>query len=366
MTFHLENRLLARKKLGNLRRLQVHSNLIDFASNDYLGLAKSPLLKRATLQKWIFSPHLLGSTGSRLLTGNSAYVERLEKKIATFHGYEEGLLFNCGYMANLGLLSCIAGEKEAILFDAHIHASSRDGIRLSQASSFPFRHNDLYHLETRLKNTNSFKDRFICIESIYSTDGSKAPLIDICNLANQYGAHLIVDEAHAVGIYGPEGKGLVAQEGLTSQVFAQITTFGKALGCFGAIVLGSPILKEALINLATSYIYTTALPFPALAAIDCSYDLFPSLEKERLYLQKLITQVQKYHPKASNSPIQSIPIQGNSSVKQASQRLLQQGFDVRALTSPTVQKGHESLRVCLHAFNTEEELTSLCKSLFHE
>ncbi len=366
MTVHSENRLLQRKKLGNLRTLQTIGPALDFSSNDYLGLARSSTLATAVFQEWeaYLSPlNGLGATGSRLLTGNSLYAQQLEEKIAKFHGYEAGLLFSCGYMANVGLLSAITNQESVILFDAAVHASTHDGIRLSRAKAFAFRHNDLSSLESRLKNCSSQSDRFICVESIYSTDGSMANLSEISRLAREYGAHLIVDEAHAVGVCGPKGRGLVAEYNLTPHIFAQVATFGKALGTYGAIVLGSDLLKQALINFATSYIYTTALPFQTLASINCSYDLFPEMDQERVHLQKLIQIFRQSYQSCSLSHIQSIPIQGNAAVKQAAQTLVKQGFDVRPLTSPTVQRGHEVLRVCLHAFNTEGELRQLIHHL---
>jgi 8-amino-7-oxononanoate synthase len=262
-------------------------------------------------------------------------------------------------MANVGLLSTIGDQESVIFFDTGVHASTHDGIRLSRAKAFPFKHNNLEHLEKRLKNRSLSGDRFICIESIYSTDGSKAQLPEICELAEKYGAHLIVDEAHAVGACGPNGRGLIAEYNLTHRIFAQVTTFGKAIGTYGAIVLGNPTLKKALINFATSYIYTTALPFQALAAIKCSYDLFPKMEKERRHLQSLIQIFHQSYPSSSITHVQSVPIKGNNIVKHAAQTLVSLGFDVRPLLSPTVQQGNETLRICLHAFNTKSELTLL-------
>jgi 8-amino-7-oxononanoate synthase len=358
----LEERLLKRKRFGNLRQLPIIRDLIDFSSNDYLGLAKSSNLAASVMQEERVHTDLLnglGSTGSRLLTGNSIYAQELEDRIAMFHGYEAGLLFNCGYMANVGLLSTIGGFEETIFFDVGVHASTRDGIRLSRAKAFPFRHNDLEHLENRLNNLPTQGARFICVESIYSTDGTQAPLLELCRLARDYGAHVIVDEAHAVGVCGPSGRGLVAAHHLTAHLFAQVVTFGKALGTYGAIVLGSHSLKQALINFATSYIYTTAPPLRLLTAIKCSYDLFPRLEKERSHLNQLIQSVRETYPNSSGTHIQSVAVKGNEAVKCVAERLSQQGFDVRPLMSPTVQRGEEVLRICLHAFNTEGELRAL-------
>lgn len=366
MMLNFEKKLVKRQQSGNLRSLQLIPPLIDFSSNDYLGLARSSKLAKAVLRECRTQlGHLngLGSTGSRLLTGNSIYAQDLEDRIAQFHGYEAGLLFNCGYMANVGLLSAIANEEDTIIFDAAIHASTHDGIRLSRARALPFRHNDLEHLENRLKRSSLQGDRFICIESIYSTDGSCAPLIDICRITRQYEASLIVDEAHSVGVCGPEGRGFVAKYNLTNHIFAQIVTFGKALGTYGAIILGNNTLKQALINFATSYIYTTALPFQTLAAIKCSYDLFPEMKNERQHLSNLIQFFCNHHCSFSKTHIQSLPIKGNEIIKNMAQNLKKQGFDVRPLLSPTVRQGHEVLRICLHAFNSENELISLISQI---
>lgn len=362
MLAKLQEKVLRRKQMGNSRSLENRSNLIDFSSNDYLGIARSEQFKRM-LQTEIATFDLLGSTGSRLLTGNSLYVEKLEDKIANFHCFETGLLFNCGYMANVGLISAVADENDQILFDSGVHASMRDGIYLSRATAFPFKHNETEHLEKRLKNCRSKGERFICIESIYSTDGSEAPLIEIVQLAKQYNAHLIVDEAHAVGVLGKSGRGLVEERGLTHQVFAVIVTFGKALGAFGAAVLGSLFLKEALIQFSHAFIYTTALPFYSLAAIKCSYDLFPQLENERSKLKELIQFLHLNGIRVSNTHIQPISVKGNKAAKEISNNLYQQGIDLRALLSPTVRSGSEILRLCLHAFNSKMELIKLLERL---
>jgi 8-amino-7-oxononanoate synthase len=343
----INKELKKREIQGNLRTLKKTSQLIDFASNDYLGLARSDRLKKAILQEWTQG---VGSTGSRLLTGNSLYAETVEDKIAQFHGCEAGLLFSCGYLANLGLFSAI-GAGNVIVYDTQIHASVHDGMRLGKGKTIPFRHNDLCHLEKRLR---SYAPCFVCVESVYSTDGSFAPLQELVILCQHYGAELIVDEAHAVGVFGPQGKGRVYEEGLT--VFAQVITFGKALGSQGAIVLGSSELKSYLLNFARSVIYTTSLSFPSLVAVNCGYDLLPQMEEERLQLFKNIALFKQIVKTSSSSPIQPIVIPGNEHVKARAQKLQQIGCDVRPLTSPTVQRGKECLRICVHAFNTEKEI----------
>jgi len=345
-----------------IRYRKMNAHLIDFASNDLLGLARSQKLIKACISEW-HQILTLGATGSALLTGYSQLIEDVENQIALFHGYETGLIFNCGYMANMGLISAVTQLKDVIFFDRHIHASTHEGIRLSQAKALSFRHNDLDQLEEHLKNHQNFNHRFICVESIYSVDGSIAPLRELCQLAALYHAYLIVDEAHAIGAWGRYGKGLVNDLGLTKEVFAQIVTFGKALGIYGAIVLGSKKLKQTLINFARSYIYTTALPSYALSAIRASYSLFPALEQDRFHLQNLIQIFIEKNITTSQTHIQSIPIKGQEAAKQLAIHLNQAGFDVRPLTSPTVKRGHEVVRICLHAFKTTQEVSNLLESL---
>lgn len=362
---HFEEKLLKRQQQGNLRELRAVTNLVDFSSNDYLGLARSATLASMVNEEIAQRNDILhgfGSTGSRLLTGHTEYVHALEEQIAHFHGFEAGLLFNCGFMANQGLLSTILEENDTVFFDSCIHASTYTGIRLSKAKAFPFRHNDLFHLEQRLKQAIFSKKRMICVESVYSMDGSKAPLSDVCHLAEKYQAEVIVDEAHATGICGPLGKGLLSGQQSLPNIFAKVVTFGKALGVHGAIVLGSKLLKQTLTNFSAPFIYTTALPWYALAAIKCTYQLFPKLEKERLQLKNLIHTFSK-HFNASETPIQSIPCQGNDHAKQIAKSLSGHGYDVRPILSPTVRRGHEILRINLHAFNTEEQLVSLLKHI---
>lgn len=353
------HRLTKRRGDGTLRHLGHQAGSIDFASNDYLGLARSKILSELVFMEW---QHLqlqhggLGATGSRLLTGDSIYARNLEAHIAAFHQHESALLFSCGYMANLGLMTAIATADDTILFDAHVHASMRDGIRLSRARALPFRHNDLNHLQERLKSRASRGNCFICIESLYSTDGTFAPLAAACRLAAQYGALMLVDEAHAVGVYGPQGQGLAAEQKVSHLLCAQVVTFGKALGCHGAAILGSAKLKELLINYARTLIYTTAMPVLNLAAIRCSYALLPTLDKARVQLQSLAAICREHQLCDSGSHIQAVVMPGSWYAKQKASKLQEQGFDVRALVSPTVQQGKEVLRLNLHAYNSSQDL----------
>jgi len=359
---------------GNLRSLiKSPAASIDFASNDYLGFARSSSLVKETIQHWQrFFPSSLGSSGSRLLTGNSSLAEDLEKRIADFHEAEDGLLFNSGYTANLGLLSAIASDGDVYLYDSHIHDSTRAGMQLSSAKCFPWRHNDCEHLSQRLQNQKTAAKIFVIIESVYSCDGSIAPMKEIFKICQQYHAQLIVDEAHATGVLGRAGKGLICEFNDHYSVLARIHTFSKALGVFGAIVLGSSELKRYLINHCRPLIYTTALPTPLLLMVEAAYR---KLECSKRLIQKLHGLIQYFKENiqhtdlpflTSYTPIQSLIIPGAMNVRTVANALSQQSYDVRPLTSPTVQKGKERLRICLHAFNTYQEIDQLISLLCKE
>ncbi len=359
---YLVNKLEKRKEAGLYRSLSRENGLIDFVSNDYLGFATTGKLQ-AWLDKHDIShiPHFTGSTGSRLLSGNTEYAEALENKIANFHGAEAGLIFNSGYDANIGLFSSIAGKDDTIIYDELIHASIKDGARLSLAKHFSFRHNDAEHLRKKIKAATG--NIFVAVESVYSMDGDFAPLEEIVEICEEEGAYLIVDEAHATGIFGKNGEGIVSDQKLQRSVFARIHTFGKALGCHGAIVLGSKELRDYLINFARSFIYTTALPGHSLLAIYGAYELLPEAKKER---NNLVNNINYYTQIATEKGIQSFPSQiqtiiipGNDNVRKAAQNIREKGFDVRPVLSPTVPNGKERLRICLHSFNTEEEIRKL-------
>lgn len=349
----LNKKLKERAEKNALRSLKLNEELIDFSSNDYLGLSRQ-LIK--DIGWWS-----TGSTGSRLLTGNNKVAEETEKIIAAFHQSEEALLFNSGYDANLGLLSSVPQRGDTILYDYLSHASIRDGIRLSYANSFSFQHNDLNDLKSRLQKAKG--NIFVVTESVFSMDGDIAPLKEILDVCLQYNAHLIVDEAHATGVVGEKGEGLSQHLNIHHHIFARVHTFGKACGCHGAAVIGSAALKSYLINFARSIMYTTALPPHALKTIQHAYKSFPSMHAERKYLHQLIRIFQQsdigYEKLTSSTPIQGIIVAGNNAVKTLSDRLQQRGLDVRPILYPTVPEGKERLRIVLHAFNNEEELHEL-------
>jgi 8-amino-7-oxononanoate synthase len=362
----ITNALKKREDDLSLRKLSSEFPAVDFCSNDYLGFAKSSELKNSIeLEIAQFPNYINGSTGSRLLTGNATYTEETEKYIANFHNAENALIFNSGYDANIGLFSSLPQRNDTIITDELIHASIIDGCRLSLATRYKFIHNDLDDLESKLKIAKG--NIFVVVESIYSMDGDMASLLEISSLCEKYNANLIVDEAHATGIFGKNGAGLVQYLNLENKVFARIVTFGKALGVHGAVVLGSDNLRNYLINFARSFIYTTALPMHAIVSIRCAYEQLPRqntesiTQKIKLFNNLLVEY--KINALASNSCIQGILFTSNSATKQAAQTLQKKGFDVRAILSPTVQKGKERLRICLHTFNSNEEIIDLVKTI---
>lgn len=364
----LQEALDKRKSESLFRSLQVNENLSDFCSNDYLSFARSEKISASVNSVLQQTPHLSGSTGSRSISGNTSYAEELEKKIAAFHFAEAGLIFNSGYDANVGLFSCIASKGDTIICDELIHASIIDGCRLSHATRFRFAHNNLGDLEKKLSHATG--SIFVAVESIYSMDGDSADLKELSELCEKYNANLIVDEAHSTGVFGKNGKGLVNELGLETKIFARIHTFGKAMGCHGAIILGSETLRNYLINFARSFIFTTALPVASLVNINCSYEALAEKEFDnsplhrsiRLFKNKLVVPEGIYLIE-SNSPIQSVVITGNERTKAVSKQLQQMSFDVRAILSPSVPAGKERLRISLHLHNTEQEIVALTSAL---
>jgi 8-amino-7-oxononanoate synthase len=344
----LEGLLEERREKELLRSLRSGVGLVDLTSNDYFGFAQMGEIRGGPG----------GATGSRLLTGNHPFYEELEERIARFHGAKSCLIYNSGYCANLGLLSALGTEKATFLYDLEIHASMIDGMKLSKAKKLPFRHNDLDSLERRLKG--AVGTVFVLAESIYSLSGDFAPLREMGALCERYGARLIVDEAHATGICGPMGEGLVAELGL--EVFARVHTFSKALGAHGACVLGSQCLKDYLINFSRPLIYTTALPHAMLTRIEWSYETLQREAKSRQDQLKRIAAYfcEKLGIQKSRSPIQPLYIGG---LRPLSQILREKGLDVRPIFPPTVPRGKECLRVVLHSFNREEEIDQLVQVL---
>ncbi|MEJ7779058.1 MAG: 8-amino-7-oxononanoate synthase [Daejeonella sp.] len=358
--------LTKRNSSDSLRLLKTESSLIDFCSNDYLSFSRSSELKKLyELELQNYPDYKLGSTGSRLLAGNNQFTEDLEKDIADFHEAEASLLFNSGYDANAGLLSCLPQRGDTIICDEYIHASIIDGARLSHASRFIFRHNNVESLEEKLKLAKGLI--YIVVESVYSMDGDEAPLKDICRLANKFGAAVIVDEAHATGIFGNRGNGIVHELGLCREVFARIVTFGKGLGTHGAAILGSAELRTFLINFCRSFIYTTAASFQSHLAVKVSYKYLKTTSQQADLFERIRcfrSNILKHDSLVpSRSAIQVVLIRGNTRTREVAAHIQKAGFDVRAILSPTVPEGSERLRICIHNHNSFIEIKDLCLTI---
>ncbi|PKS08549.1 hypothetical protein jhhlp_004935 [Lomentospora prolificans] len=408
--------ILARREAkSQLRRLTtVPLNCVDFSSNAYLSLSTRADVQREYLQRLQSeigsstvqeradgANAILGSGGSRLLDGNSAFAEALEHEVAQFHGAKAGLLFNSGFDANVGLFSCVPQPGDVIVYDELIHASVHDGMRMSRASRrIPFAHNSV-EAQTRDPDTpqtnpslstvlatllqesedvqSGGKNVFIAVEGIYSMDGDVSPLGEIVEcvdalLPNGNG-YIIVDEAHSTGVIGDRGQGLVSALGLESKVWARLHTFGKAMSCAGAILLCSSTTREYLINYARSLIYTTALPFTTLASIQTTYSYLMSGKSAPL-LEHLWTLVNRTHvlllslcerrqpnskvlyvnPTKPQSPI--LPV-FTSQPRSLAQYCQARGYMIRPIVAPTVPIGKERVRICLHAGNTLDQIEGL-------
>ncbi len=356
----LQEKLNDRIQHGLYRKLNVYEDKIDFCSNDYLGFSK--ILSSENAQH-IYIQN--GATGSRLISGNSFLAEQTEQLIADFHGKESALIFNSGYSANLGLLSCLAQKGDTYIVDEYIHASIMDGARLSYANKYKFKHNNVVDLEKKLATAQGKK--FVVVESIYSMDGDEAPLEAIVNVCEKYQAYLIVDEAHATGLYGPKGEGIVAANNLQDKVYAIIYTFGKALGLHGAAIVCNQILKEYLINFSRPFIYTTALPPSLYIQLQKAYQLLPQLDRKILfdliyYFKQQLSQT-TFKFIESQSQIQGLIVGNSKQAHELSNYLLQKGIYAKSIVSPTVAIGSERLRICLHMFNTKTDIDLLVQEI---
>jgi 8-amino-7-oxononanoate synthase len=310
------------------------------------------------------NPHF-GATGSRLISGNSRMIEETEKQIAMFHHAQSALIFNSGYDANVGLLSSVAQRTDLILFDELIHASIYDGIRLSHATHYKFRHNDMEGLEELIqRHQKNYENIYVVVESVYSLDGDSAPLLELVEICQDFkNIFLIVDEAHAIGVFGKQGRGLCNALSIEKQIFARVYTYGKAMGCHGAAVVGSEILRNYLINFCRTFIYTTALPYYSIEAIKHSYQLLIETEQKDL----LQSNIAYFYSKAekfknvvkSQSAIHALTLGSNEMVEMVDRELKQNNIHVRMVKSPIVKPGQERIRFSLHAFNKKEEIDKL-------
>ncbi|KQB37013.1 7-keto-8-aminopelargonate synthetase-like enzyme [Flavobacterium daejeonense] len=376
---NLKAKLEARIKNNALRQLPKSNGLIDFASNDYLGFSKSEAIFNAAHQYLLANNCTQnGATGSRLISGNHQIYQEAENYIAQFHQSEAALIFNSGYDANVGFFSSVPQKGDLILYDELCHASIRDGIQLSNAKSYKFKHNDFEDLERLILRSNGneiipneaevqLTTVYIVTESVFSMDGDCPNIEELLAVSEKYGCYVVVDEAHALGVFGINGSGLVQQFALQNKVFARIVTFGKGLGCHGAAVVGSEELRAYLVNFARSFIYTTGLSPHSVATILVAYQ---QLETEQNDVHLLRENIVHFNQQKnllglkplfvrSKSAIQSAIIPGNDKVKSIANKLQEKGFDVKPILSPTVPEGQERLRFCLHAFNSKEAITEV-------
>ena len=389
----LEKRLRERKRNGTFRSLvtSVQDDAVgDFTSNDYLGFARnSNLIAMIRSEELKYGSNCsLGSTGSRLLSGNSYLFREIETFLAHFHQAQDALLLNSGFDANLGLFSSISKECDAFVYDELIHASVHMGMKSGRSSNlFPFKHNSVDSLlsviQTFYASTRDEPSVFVAVESIYSMDGTLCKLAEMISVVREAGfdnVHFIVDEAHSTGVRGNEGRGLVQELGLTDQVFARVHTFGKALGCHGAVIVGPTVLKEYLINYAKPLVFSTSLPNHSLVSIQCAYRyLIENFTPLSTRLSMLISHFrQSFRGQTenlktlgislleSNTAIQGLIVPGNHNCIQVATIARNAPFhlDVRPIRFPTVTKGMERIRICIHAHNSISEIDRLVEGLF--
>jgi 8-amino-7-oxononanoate synthase len=364
--------LSAAKRLRRLRQWHWHNGalrdvdgraLIDASSNDYLGLSQHPLVKDRAAE-WA-TRHGAGAPASRLITGTRDITLAVEEKLAAFKRCEAALLFSSGFQANATVIPALAivGADDAAIFSDELnHASIVHGCRVARANTQIFRHNDLDHLDQLLRQHAGRK--LILTESVFSMDGDRVDLAALVQLAERHGAMLYVDEAHATGVLGPQGRGLAAEceQGAVDVVMG---TLGKAFGAFGAYVAGSRMLIDYLVNRCPGFIYTTALPPALLGAVDAALDLVPGMDQERQRLllnsQRLrdLLVLRNYDTLASSTQIIPAVIGSEEDALAAAQRLERAGVLAVAIRPPTVPEGTSRLRLTLSSALGEEDMQRL-------
>ena len=362
---------------GLLRRLRVLDSpqtthvvsggrpLVNFSSNDYLGLATHPALREAAMAEWERAG--FGSGASRLVCGTLAAHERLEEAISGFKRTGAALCFSSGYAAAMGTIPALCSREDVIILDKLCHACLIDASRLSGAQLRVFPHNDTDKLESHLRWARTRHGRILVVaESVYSMDGDVAPLREIVELKDRHGAWLFLDEAHGVGVLGAGGRGLAEASGVEGRIEVQMGTLGKALGAHGAYITGHRLLRDFLINRARSFIYSTAPPAPVAAAAAKAVEILGGTEGASL-LESLWKNIRSLgaalEMPASPSAIVPVIVGAESAAVAASENLLASGFLVPAIRYPTVAKGSARLRVTLSAAHTAEDVASLAKVL---
>ncbi|TXR50371.1 8-amino-7-oxononanoate synthase [Phyllobacterium endophyticum] len=335
------------------RRELVRQDGIDFTSNDYLGLANSPRI-RCAIAEALERGVPVGSGGSRLLRGNHPEHQALEAEAAAFFGMQRALYFSSGYAANVALFSTLPQRGDLIVHDALIHASAHEGIAASRAEAVPVRHNDVAHFADairRWRNAGGMGHPWIAVESLYSMDGDRAPLQELLELVDRHDGFLIIDEAHATGVFGPNGRGLAAgMEGRHNVVL--LHTCGKALGVAGALVGANSVLCDYLVNRARAFIYSTA-PSPVIAtAVRESLKILADESQRRVQFEQLWTFANAQLTaalgfKGSGSQILPVMVGDNARAKRIAARMRAEGLDLRAIRPPTVPEGTARLRIAI-------------------
>ncbi|PPQ85644.1 LOW QUALITY PROTEIN: hypothetical protein CVT25_012766 [Psilocybe cyanescens] len=405
-----------RRRLPDPSTSSSNSPLIDFNSNDYLSLSDSSKLRSHFLNKLAAAPDVLGSGGSRLLVNGRAHAA-LEDRLAEFFRADTALLFNSGFDANVGFFSCVPQAGDVVVYDEYIHASVHDGIRSSRVreAQYSFSHNsmpDLRRVLCRLREDKpalrtAQSSLFLSVESLYSMDGTFAPLQEIVDMLDEIfpmkNGYLVVDEAHSTGIYGPQGRGRVAMLGLENRVLARLHTFGKALAATGAVVVTNTLIRDYLLNYARSLIYTTSLSYANIVAADCSFDMlidgtaqhvtFLPADISKLMMAQLsnhLLELSTYFADtlrplltSQNIPATLVSLPSHLQLRQSSSShlaspiipvltphprplsayLLALSMNARPITWPTVPKGKDRVRVCLHAGNTKSDVDRLIKGV---
>lgn len=351
---------------GRLLRHQGR-DLLNFSSNNYLGLAESLALRKAMIrgiEQWG-----VGAGASRLVNGSLQPFHELEGALAEFKGTEAALVFNSGYHANLGVLSSIVEEGDTIFSDALNHASMIDGMRLSKATRVIYRHNDLQDLRDKLKEQRkkqtSAGQFLIATETVFSMDGDLCPLFELLSLAEEFGAWLYLDEAHATGVFGDTGAGCFEEfrnSTFSRECLIQMGTLGKALGCFGAYVAGPRALIDYLINRSRPFIYTTGLPPAVAEAAREALRIVVQEPERRAALWERVKQWNRAGERAE-SPIIPVLVGDSREALELSRTLFERGIWVNAIRPPTVPAGTARLRITLMATHTEADVRSLVEIL---
>lgn len=345
-----EDRLLERKKGDLFRSLKTEIEGVDFLSNNYLGLAEIHIKSNLSFS----------STGSRLLSGNKSFITDFEKKIALHFNSEEAIVIPSGYQANLAVFSSIADRNSMVFYDEYCHASIRDGIRLSNAKSRKFSNNNLGELEDMLRSCKG--KPIVAMEALYSMDGNSPDPELLKALKTQYDFYLVLDEAHSFGIYGKEGKGWANAYGLDDLVDVKVLTLGKAGGYHGAVILCSSDFKVFISNFSRPFIFSTAPDSHFCTTVLSQIERVKNAEAERGKLFENIAYLKNNAGKkivVNDSPVAYIPCAGNKKADELALRLQEQGIQIKAIKSPTVPEGMERLRLCIHSFNTREEINCL-------